>query len=710
MSGSTGRHRRHSLALGAAIALAVATAGLVGADEGMWTFDNPPRPLWKARYGFEPSDAWLDHLRLSSVKLIEGTTGGSASFVSPDGLVLTNQHVAAGQLQKLSTAGRDLVRDGFYARTRAEELKCPDLEATVLVSYENVTDAVRAAVKPGVDDAGAAAARRAVIAGIERASNEATGLRSEVVTLYSGGEYWLYRYKRYTDVRIVFAAEEQIAYFGGDYDNFTFPRHDLDVAFLRVYENGRPAATPHYLRWSATGASDGDYVVLSGNPGSTDRLLTLTQITYQRDVGNPLQRRVWETRRDALTAYARGGTEPARRASGLVRSLENSLKRLVGQQAGLENPRVLHAKQQQERALREAVSGKPEWQRVYAGAWDRIDDLYRELPKMAPRLAFSTLTASRLGGYASTLVRYAEEIGRANDERLDEFRDSRLETIRFALLSEAPVYVDLEEAILAGWLAGAHSTLGDGDPFVKAALDGRSPADAARAAVAGTTLGDVSARKALLDGGASAIASSRDPLLALARRVEPVLRELRTWQDQRLRSVEATAGQQIAEARFAVYGKTVYPDATFTLRLGYGRVAGYEEDTTLVPPITTFHGLFDRSAGFGGKPPYNLPARWSAGRDKVNLLTPLNFAYTVDTIGGNSGSPVVNRAGELVGLNFDSNQQKLPNRYLYIDDAEGSRAVAVHSAAIIEALSRLYDAETLVKELAVPVAAAGRAR
>jgi hypothetical protein len=696
--------RTHAVAL----AFLVAVAALVGADEGMWTFDNPPRPLWKARYGFVPSDAWLDHLRLSSVKLIEGTTGGSAAFVSPDGLLLTNQHVAAGQLQKLSTAGRDLVRDGFYAATRGEELKCPDLEATVLVSYENVTDRVRAAVESGAGDAQAAAARRAVIAGIERESNQATGLRSEVVTLYSGGEYWLYRYKRYADVRIVFAAEEQIAYFGGDYDNFTFPRHDLDVAFLRVYENGQPARTPHYLRWSPTGARDGDFVVLSGNPGSTDRLLTHTQITYQRDVGNLLQRRVWESRRASLTAYARSGAEAARRAAGLIRSLENSLKRLVGQQSGLENPRVLQAKEQQERALRGAVSQSPEWQRAYGGAWEQIDNVYRELPKMAPRLAFSTLSVSRVGGYASTLVRYAAEIVRVNDERLDEFRDSRLESIRFALLSEAPVYPDLEQAILAGWLAEARAALGDNDAFVKAALDGQTPEEAARAAISGTTLGNVSARKALLEGGAQAIASSRDPLIALARRVEPVVRELRRWQDQRLRSVEATAGQQIAEARFAVYGKTVYPDATFTLRLGYGRVAGYEEDTTLVPPVTTFYGLFDRAAGFGEKPPFDLPPRWRAGRDKLNLSTPLNFAYTGDTIGGNSGSPVVNRQGELVGLNFDSNQQKLPNRYLYIDDAEGSRAVAVHGAAIIEALSRLYGADALLKELAVDVAAAAR--
>jgi hypothetical protein len=694
---------------GGVLLLALVCASGPRADEGMWTFDNAPRKLWKERYGFEPTDAWLDHLRLSSVRLIDGGGGGgSASFVSANGLVLTNQHVAGGQLQKLSTAARDLVRDGFYARTRADELKCPDLEANVLLSYEDVTRRVQSAARPGASDADAAAARRAAIATIEKESFDKTGLRSDVVTLYSGGEYWLYRYKRYTDVRLVFAVEEQIGYYGGDYDNFTFPRHDLDVTFLRVYENGVPARTEHFLHWSSTGPSDGEFVVLSGHPGSTDRLLTLTQITYQRDIGNPLQKKVWESRRDALARYGKSSPEAARRAAGTIRSLENSLKRLVGQQQGLENPRMIAKKEAEERTLRARVSDNPEWQRAYASAWSRIDAIYGELPQRAPRLAFSTLGVSRLGAYATTLVRYAEEIGRPNEKRLEEFRDSRLEGVRFALLSTAPIYPDLEEAVLAGWLDDAQRTLGAADPFVKAALDGHTASEVARAVAQGTKLVDVAERKALLDGGPDTIRRSQDPVIALARRVEPVLRELRDWQDQRLRSVETSAGQQIAAARFAAYGKTVYPDATFTLRLGYGRVLGYEEDTTLVPWKTTFYGLYDRAEGFGEKPPYNLPARWNTGRDRLNLATPLNFVYTVDTIGGNSGSPIVNRNAELVGLNFDSNQQKLPNRYLYIDEAEGSRAIAVHVAAIVEALAKLYDAQTLVGELLGTQEAGGR--
>jgi hypothetical protein len=680
------------------LALAVAAVAGSRADEGMWTFDNPPRKFWKERYGFEPSDAWLERLRLASVKLVEGPGGGSASFVSAEGLLLTNQHVAAGQLQKLSTAERNLVRDGFHARTRDDELKCPDIQAHVLTSFDDVTARVQAALKPSASEADQAAARGAAIAAIEKESFEKTGLLSNVVTLYSGGEFWLYRYKVYTDVRLVFAAEEQIAYFGGDYDNFTYPRYDLDIAFLRVYENGRPASTPHYLKWSANGPADGEFVVLAGNPGSTDRLLTATQITYQRDVGNPLQRKIWESRRDTLAAYARTGAEEGRRAGSPIRSLENSLKRLVGQQQGLLNPRIFAKKEEEERALRQRIAANPEWQRSYGSAWDRLDAVYKELTPKAAQLGFSTLSVSRLAGNATTLVRLAEEIGKPNEKRLEEFRDSRLEATRAAVLSPAPVFRDLEEAVLAGWLAEAQRTLGPTDPFVKAALRGESPAEVARGVMASTTLVDVAVRKKLVEGGASAVRESTDPLIDLARRIEPVAREIRTWQDERLRAIETSAGQQIASARFAVYGKTVYPDANFTLRLGYGKVLGYEEDTTLVPWKTTLFGLYDRAESFGEKPPYDLPHRWKAGRDQLSLATPLNFVYTVDTIGGNSGSPVVNREGEIVGLNFDSNQQKLPNRYLYVDEAEGSRAIAIHSQAIVEALVKLYGARDLVNE------------
>ena len=666
------------------------------ADEGMWTFDNLPLKIWKEKYGFDATPQWLERVRLATVRLNDG---GTASFVSPDGLLFTNQHVAAGQLQKLSTRDKDLTRDGFYAPTRADELKCPDLEANVLVALEEVTSRVQGAAK-GVASASAAAERRkAAMADIEKESVEKTGLKSEIVTLYNGGEYWLYRYKKYTDVRLVFAPEEEIAFFGGDYDNFTYPRYDVDISFLRVYENGRPASTPNYFPWSVAGASEKELVFVPGNPGSTARLLTLSQIAYQRDVGNPLQMRVWTSRLDALARYAATGAEAARRAGSSRRSLANSIKRLVGQQEGLKNPRIMGKKEAEEQALRKAVASRPEWARQYGTAWSEIGRAYALYPSYAKRVAFSTLAPSRLGSIASTLVRYAEEVAKPSDRRYAEFRDSRLESLKADLLSPAPIYADMEEAVLTGWLDEGRKALGETDPFVKSALGGQSAATVARAVIGATKLGEVSARKALIDGGPSAINASADPLIVLARRVEPLVRQLRAWQERNITSVETAGGERIARARFAVYGRTIPPDANFTLRIEYGTVLGYEEDTTLVPFKTTLAGLFDRSASFDDRAPFHLPARWKERKSALDLSTPLNFVYTADTIGGNSGSPVINRKAELVGINFDSNLQKLANRYMYIPEEEGSRAVGVHSAVVIEALAKVYDAGALVAEL-----------
>ncbi|MCA1615372.1 MAG: S46 family peptidase [Acidobacteria bacterium] len=689
------------LAVILALAFLASAVPVAFADEGMWTFDNPPRKQWKERYNFEPSDAWLEHVRLASVRLgaVGSSGGGSGAFVSAEGLVVTNQHVGADQLAKLSTKERDLVKNGFYAAARADELKCPDFEVNVLVSYEDVTRRVQGAAKAGAAAAEAAAQRRAEIAAVERESNERTGLRSDVFTLYSGGEYWLYRFKRYTDVRLVFAPEEQIAFFGGDYDNFTYPRYNLDVAFFRVYENNRPAKTENYFKWSKAGPGDGEFVMAVGSPGSTNRLLTLAQLRYQRDVGNPLQMQVWSSRRDALARYAARGEEQARRAQSARRSMENSIKRLTGQQEGLGNARMFAQKEAGEKELRGRVAANAEWKREYDPAWGQIEAAYAGLPPVAQRIAFSTLAPSRLGTLASQLVRYAEEVGKPNERRLEEFRDNRLEALKASVSTTATIYPDLEEAILAAWFAEAQKTLGANDPFVRAALDGQTPAEAARRVVAGTKLADPAARKSLIEGGAAAITKSDDPLVALARRVEPVYRELRAWNEQNILSVDTTAGQRIAAARYAVYGKTLPPDASSSLRISYGKALGYEEDTTLVPFKTTFYGLYDRAESFGEKPPYDLPPRWKEGRAKIDLATPFNFVYTADTIGGSSGSPVINRAAEIVGLNFDSNIQKLPNRYWYIDDPLGSRAVAVHSSAIMHALERMYDAGRLAEEI-----------
>jgi hypothetical protein len=674
-----------------------ATVMVTIADDGMWTFDNPPRKILREKYGFDPPQEWFDHVRLSSVRVGDG---GSGSFASSDGLLFTNQHIGRSQVTKLSTSERDLIKDGFYAPMPEQELKCPDLEVSVLVSYEDVTRRIQGAVKPEATAAEANTQRRAEMAAIEKECSSQTGLKCEVVTLYSGGEYWLYRNKRYTDIRLVFAPEQQIAYFGGDYDNFTYPRYNFDITFFRVYENNRPARVEHYLRWSRKDVEEGELIFVSGYPGSTARLLTMAQISYQKDLGNPLQMQVWTSRRNTLIRFAELGAEQARRASVARLSLENSIKRLVGQQEGLMNPRLLKTKQDEETDLRAKVTANPDWMKQYASAWTQIESAYAEMPKYAKRLAFSNLTPSRLAGIASTLVRYAEEMPKSNSARYPEFTDARLESLKATLLSPAPVYLDLEEAMLRGWLEEGLKTLGSQDPFIKAAIGTQSPAGAAKMVMSGTKLADVAYRKALVEGGPSAISACKDPLMEMARAVEPVIRELRSWQETRIQSVEASAGERIARARFAIYGKSVYPDANSNLRLEFGRVLGYEEDTTLVPYKTTFFGLYERAASFNEKPPFDLPQRWRTGRTKLNLSTPMNFVYTADTIGGNSGSPVINRNGEIVGINFDSNVQKLPNRYLYIDEREGARAVGVHAAGIIEGLSTLYGADRLVQELA----------
>jgi len=667
----------------------------VTADEGMWTYDNPPLKQWKERYNFEPSKEWMDKVRLASVKVV----GSSGGFVSPNGLIVTNHHVASSIIAKLSTKERDLMKTGFYAKSQAEELKAQDAEATVLVSYENMTERVHGAVKPGVTNAEAAAQRSAVIAAAEKDSSQKTGLKCEVVSLYSGGEYWLYCFKRYTDIRLVMAPEEQAAFFGGDYDNFTFPRHDLDFTFLRAYENGKPASTPNYFKWSESGPKENEFVVATGFPGSTARLMTVAQLAYARDHGNPLLKQVWETRRKALEDYSKSGPEQFRQASPGMRSFANSLKRLKGQQDGLLNPRMFAKKESEEKELRTRLAEKPDLEKQYAPAWENIAKAYVELPAMSKRLSFSNLAASRLATIASQIVNYQIESAKPNEKRYPEFRDSRLDAFRASVLSPAPIYVEMEEAALTSWLEEAAKVLGPNDPFVRAALGDANAAEVARRAIRETKLADPTARKAPLDGPADAIAKSTDPMIALARRVEPIVRELRTWNEENIAAVEAANGTKIAQARFAVYGRSMPPDANSNLRLSYGAVKGYEEDTTLVPFKTTYFGLYDRALSFNEATPYELAPSLKARKDKIDLSTPLNFVYTADTIGGNSGSPVINRNAELVGLNFDSNLQKLSNRYWFIEDEEGSRAVAVHSGGILEALRKVYDASELANEL-----------
>jgi hypothetical protein len=664
------------------------------ADEGMWTFDNPPVKQLKERYNFEPTKEWLDHVRLSSVRINDG---GSGSFVSPNGLVMTNHHVASGQLAKLSTEQRNLMDTGFYARTQAEELKCPDLEINILVSIENVTEQVQAAGHSAHDNKAANERRKAEIAKIEKESSEKTGLRSDVIMLYGGGEYWLYRFKKYTDVRLVFAPEANIAFFGGDPDNFTYPRFNLDMTFLRVYENGKPVKTDHYFRWSANGAQDKELIFVSGNPGSTDRLQTVAQLEYQREHSNPQRLRYLARRRDILNQYAALGPEQKRRAEDTLLSIENAIKAISGEQEGLVNQKLMAKKVAEEKELRHRVAENQEIQKAYGASWEQLAKVYKELPQISKRTTFSGLRGSRLATLATQIVRYVTEVKKPNSDRLEEYQDAGLESLKFRLLSPAPIYPDMEEFVLAGTLQESLDELGPNDPFVESVLGNRKPAEVARDLIQNSRVTDVEFRKSLLDGGIAAIESSTDPLIIAVRKMDPILRELRKLKEDKIDSVESAASEKIGKARFAAYGRTVSPDATFSLRLSYGKVAGYEEDTTNVPYKTTFYGLFDRTSSFDNKAPYNLPERIMAAKNSIELSTPFNFVCTADIIGGNSGSPVINRNAEIVGLIFDGNIQSLPWNYLYSD--EEGRAVAVHSAGIIEALRKIYDAGALANEL-----------
>jgi hypothetical protein len=665
----------------------------VRADEGMWTFDNPPFKLLQERYHFTPTQQWLDHIRLSCVRMNDG---GSGSFVSPHGLLLTNHHVARGQLQKNSTAQHDYIRDGFYAATPAQEMKSPDLEVNVLVSMENVTARVASAVQDAKTPEAAFAARNAVIAAIEKESLQKTGLRSDIVTLYQGGEYWLYRYKKYTDVRLVFAPEQQAAFFGGDPDNFTYPRYDLDMALFRVYENGKPIDSKDYLKWNPAGAGDGELVFVAGHPASTHRLDTMAQLEYMRDFFQPNTIKSLQHRIGVLEQYSAQGTEQARQAASAIFGLANSLKAYTGRHKGLLDQQAMAAAQKAEDDFRSKVMGRADWKAAYGGAWDAIAAAQKQAASRVKQRIYRNLD-SQLGILALNIVEYVAEIRKPDADRLPAYHDAGLDTLKFRMFSPAPVYPAMEIARIAGALEQAQAELGANDPFVQAALNGRSPKEAASALVSGSKLADPAVRRALVDGGEAAVAASNDPMIVLARRLDPIRRELTKWSDDNVQSVEQRAGEQLGKARFAAYGKSTYPDATFTLRLSYGKVQGYPMNGTKAPSKTTYYGLYDRAASFNYEGPFYLPSRYQENRDKLTLTTPLDFVTTNDIIGGNSGSPVVNAKGEIVGLIFDGNIESLAGDFFY--DGETNRAVAVHTAAMTEALRKLYNAPALLEEL-----------
>jgi hypothetical protein len=663
------------------------------AGEGLWTFDNPPSQLLKQKYGFTPTPAWLDHVRLSSVRLNDG---GSGSFVSPHGLLLTNHHVARGQLQKNSTAQQDFIRDGFYAGSPEQEMKSPDLEVNVLISMENVTARIQAALAGAKTPEEQFSRRRAAMAEIESASLKNTGLRSDVVTLYQGGEYWLYRYKKYTDVRLVFAPEQQIAFFGGDPDNFTYPRYDLDMALFRVYENGKPLETKDYLKWNPKGAREGDLIFVSGHPGSTERLDTIAQLVFERDYRQPFYLKLLKSRIATLEQYSAKGPEQARQAASQIFGLQNSYKAIEGEYKGLLDPRIMVAKQKAEDDFRSQVMANPQWKKEFGDAWDAIAAAEQKAASRAKQQFFRGMN-SDLANLAATIVDYVAEVKKPDGERLPEFHEAQLESLKYTLFSPAPVYKEMEIARMAGALALDLAELGPNDPSVKIALAGKTPEEAAKSWITDTQMGDPEFRRKLVAGGETAVASSTDPLIILERELDPLRREMIKWQEDNVLSVLQRTGEQIGKARFAVYGKTAYPDATFTLRLSYGEVKGYPMNGTTAPAKTTVYGLYDRAASFNFDGPFALPSRYREGRDKLDLSTPMNFVSTADIIGGNSGSPVINRDGEIVGLIFDGNIESLVGDFVY--DETSNRAVAVTTNVMSEALRKLYGAQKLVDEM-----------
>ncbi|HEY6661001.1 MAG TPA: S46 family peptidase, partial [Pyrinomonadaceae bacterium] len=667
------------------------------ADEGMWPFNNVPRAEIKKKYGFEVTDEWLNKVRLGSVRF---NNGGSGSFVSPNGLVLTNYHVVEDIVGEVSTPENDLAKEGFVARTRAEEIKAPSLELNVLMSIEDVTSRVTGAVKAGATDAEAYAARTAEIAAIEGESLKATGLRSDVITLYQGGQYNLYRYKKYTDVRLVFVPEFQAAFFGGDPDNFNFPRYNIDMALVRVYEKDQPVHPDHFFKWSTTGAKEGSLVFVTGNPGLTSRLDTVAHLEQLRDTSIPIILRLLERREEVLKKYMSLGEEQTRQAQNELNGVQNSLKVYRGQLKGLKDPALMARKQREEQALRKAIAGNPERQKMYGDAWDAIANAHKTYPTyVRERRIFDQASGfnSTLFTYARALVRLATENEKPNAERLPEYTDARRASLELGLYSPAPIHEDFEKLKLADSLGFMVELLGADHALAKQVLAGKTPEERADELISGTKLADPEYRKELAKGGKAAIDASDDPMIEVARMIDAKAREVRKRFETEVTGVERTNYAKIARALFETEGTKLYPDATFTLRLSYGAVEGYMENGKKIPPFTTLGGLYDRSESFKRQFPYNLPPRWLEKKSAVNLSTPFNFVSTNDLTGGNSGSPTINQNGELVGLIFDGNIQSLVGDFMY--DPSVNRAISVDSRGMLEVLKKIFNANEIAAEL-----------
>jgi hypothetical protein len=681
---------RRILKRAGALTLVLWGAGLM-ADEGMWLFNQAPRNQIKKQYGFEVTDALLDQLRLASVK----TPGASASLVSREGLIFTNHHVASRCIQRLSSAEHNYMTKGFYARQAAEELQCPGMEVNVLLRIEDVTARVNAGVKAPPGTAQANEQRRAAMSAIEKECAAKAGHRCDVITLYSGALYHLYEYQKYTDVRLVFAPEFDIAFFGGDPDNFTYPRYDLDITFLRAYENGKPARTPNYLRWSRAGVRDGEPVFVTGHPGSTDRFITLAQVEYLRDTSYPLSIGYWESVITALKAYGGQSAENARVARDKLFSAENSYKARTWETKGLREASLIERKRQREQALRQRIQQDPKLREAVGAAFEDIAAAYhRWAPRQKEYLLERGPLYSDLFSIARHVVRLPEEKAKPDGQRLREYNEAALPSLEVQLYAQTPITDSLEVTVLATWFRFLQQHLGAGHATVKAVLAGRPPEQAAQAYVSATKLKDIAERKRLA-GNLEAVRASEDGMVRLARLLDAPARSVRKAYEDGVAAIETAAAPRIARARFALFGAAEYPDATGTLRLSFGAVEGYRNAAGQpVAYATDFAGLHARTTG---KDPYRLPERWLKLRPALALKTPFNFVSTADIIGGNSGSPTVNTKGEIVGIIFDSNLEAMPNRFLY--DQVQARAVHVASQGIVEALRKIYRAERVLAEL-----------
>src|SRR5262245_47579019 len=634
-------------------ALAALASFTAAAEEGMWTFDNPPTAAVQQKYGVALDAAWLDHVRESTVRLETGCTG---SFVSGDGLILTNHHCAVDCVAENSKEGNDLVASGFLAARREQELKCSKASLSVLVGSEDVTAKVAAAVA-GVAPDKLVEARRAALAQLEQAYEEASKkakggpLKCERLTLYKGGQYWLYKYRRYEDVRLAFAPEYDIAQFGGDPDNFQFPRWCLDMSLLRAYENGKPAKTPTHLKFDWDGAQPGDAVFVSGHPGNTDRLLTVSQLELQRDSFLPFWLLRYAELRGRLIQYSKTGEEPRRTAEAYLQEIENSIKvRRKQLDAGLDPARI-EAAAAKEKALRDAVDADPALASA-RGAWGDIEkaqDTWRNILVPHSFLEGAAAFNGNLFGYARTLVRAAAERAKPNESRLPEFTEARLSAVQQELKATPPIYPDFEILRLSFGLERMREWLGPDDPVVRQVFGKDSPDSLATRLVRQSKLADPGARMAIYEGGQAAIDASQDPLIKLAVAVGHDSRGLRKRFEEQVEGPSQRAEEEIAKARFAQYGTSVYPDATFTLRLSTGAMKGWVEKGQEVRPWTELSRLYERATG---EPPFRISPRWLAAKDKLDMSTRVNFTTDNDIVGGNSGSPMLNAKGEIVGLAF----------------------------------------------------------